>query len=49
MLQALQTRQIECHNPVGVKKHSTWKLPAIDFVYGYKEKEDKEGVSKSKI
>jgi hypothetical protein len=34
--------------PVGQKRNTGWKLPPIDFVYGKKEKEDPEGVSKSK-
>jgi hypothetical protein len=41
----LKTRLVECENPVGKKKTSNWVLPPVDFVYGKKEKEDKEGVS----
>jgi hypothetical protein len=48
MLQTLKTRLVECEHPVGIKKTSNWKLPSIDFVYGKKEKEDKEGVSVGK-
>jgi hypothetical protein len=41
----LKTRLVECENPVGKKKTSNWVLPPVGFVYGKKEKEDKEGVS----
>ena len=41
----LKTRLVEVEQPIGTKKVSNWKLPPIDFVYGKKEKEDKEGVS----
>jgi hypothetical protein len=44
----LKTRLVEVEQPIGVKKVSNWKLPPIDFVYGKKEKGDKEGVSISK-
>lgn len=41
----LKTRLKECEHPVGKKKTSNWVLPPVDFVYGKKEKPDKEGVS----
>ena len=44
----LKTRLVEVEHPIGVKRVSNWKLPPIDFVYGKKEKGDKEGVSISK-
>lgn len=48
MIQTLRTRIAESEHPVGVKKTSNWKLPPVDFVYGKKNKEDKEGASISK-
>ncbi len=43
----LKKKIINSSNPVGSKSVNDWKLPPIDFVYGKKEKEDPEGVSKS--
>jgi hypothetical protein len=48
MIQALQTRRIECEHPVGQKKTSNWRLPPEDFSYGKPPQFDKEGVGKSK-
>jgi hypothetical protein len=45
----LITKLSDGQNLVGKKKTSNWKLPPIDFVYGKKEKEDAEGVSRSKL
>ena len=48
MIEKLKHRLIEADHPVGVKKHSLWKLPPPEFSYGYPVKPDPEGVSISK-
>ena len=48
LVEKLKHRLIEADHPVGVKKHSLWKLPPPEFSYGYPVKPDPEGVSISK-
>jgi len=48
LVEKLKHRLIEADHPVGVKKHSMWKLPPPEFSYGYPVKPDPEGVSISK-
>lgn len=49
MLERLKHALIENDHPIGVKKHSFWKLPPPDFTYGLPVKPDPEGVSISKL
>jgi hypothetical protein len=49
MLTSLKTMLVENEQPVGIKKHSNWKLPDLEFSYGKVVPKDKEGVSISNI
>ena len=49
MIERLKHTLIENDHPIGVKKHSLWKLPPPDFTYGLPVKQDEEGVSISKL
>ena len=51
MIEGLESKIIEASNPIGVKKHSNWKLPKEGHTYGLPGKTDKEGadISKKKI
>ena len=51
MIERLKHTLIENDHPIGVKKHSNWKLPKEGHTYGLPGKTDKEGadISKKKI
>ena len=49
MLKSLKIHLRESTHPVGVKKSYNIKLPSLDYVYGYKPKQDLERAGKSKF